>query len=131
MEKVDNRIEEALNLRNMKQIELAEKTGLSTKSISAWVTQKYQPKFPAMSQMADALDVSVMWLAGYDCPMERLTEEAELTRIAEFTTLIKNDGRLRRLALNLPLLSDSHLKMVESMVEEFITLSGKHSEDNK
>jgi len=131
MENVNNRIEEALNLRDMKQTELAEKTGLDKRSISKWALQKYQPKFPAMSKMAEVLDVSVMWLAGYDCEMERLSEETELTRIAEYTKLLKKDGRLRRLALNLPLLSDSQLKMIENMVSEFISLSGKHSENQE
>ena len=67
---MENRISEALSLRGMKKIELAEKTGISKATISHWNNQKYQPKQDNLMKLAKALDVSEMWLAGYDVPME-------------------------------------------------------------
>ena len=71
----ENRIEEALRIRNMRQVELCEKTGLSKSSINNWIKQRWQPKHNAIFLMARALDVSEMWLAGYDAPMERAPGE--------------------------------------------------------
>ena len=38
-----NRLKQALELRDMKQVELAEKTGFSKGRISQWVNGKYKP----------------------------------------------------------------------------------------
>ena len=70
-----NRLSEALNLRGMRQVDLVEKTGIDKASINGWVKQRWQPKQRALSLMARALDVSEMWLAGYDVPMERPEEQ--------------------------------------------------------
>lgn len=67
----NNRIAEALSIRNMKQVDLCEHTGIKKASINGWIKQRYQPKQEALYKMARALDVSEMWLAGYDVPMER------------------------------------------------------------
>ena len=61
-----NRIAEALTLRGMKQVELVEKSGIPKSSINNWISQRWQPKQEALYKMAKALDVSEMWLAGYD-----------------------------------------------------------------
>lgn len=82
----NNRIAEALDLRGMKQIELCELTGISKSSLNAYVKQNWQPKQNAIAKMSSVLDVSEMWLAGYDVPMERdlrpmiieLTHDSEL-----------------------------------------------------
>lgn len=65
------RIKMALSLRNMKQVELSEKSGINKPSISCYVSGKYEPKQSALYDLGKALDVSEMWLAGYDVPMER------------------------------------------------------------
>lgn len=70
-----NRIGEALSIRNMKQVELCEKTGISKGALNNWIKQRWQPKQTAIYKMAKALDVSEMWLAGYDTAMERPTSQ--------------------------------------------------------
>lgn len=71
------RIKKALSLRNMKQVELSEKSGINKPSISCYVSGKYEPKQTALYELGKALDVSEMWLAGYDVPMERPIEKEE------------------------------------------------------
>ena len=69
--KRENRIAEALSIKGWKQVDLVERTGIPKASINAWVKQNWQPKQKSLMKMAQVLDVSEMWLAGYDVPMER------------------------------------------------------------
>lgn len=69
--KSSDRLKEALSARGMKQAELAELTGISKQSINCYASGKYEPKQEALYKIGIALDVSEMWLAGYDVPKER------------------------------------------------------------
>ena len=68
---IRERIKQALQLRNMKQAELAEKTGIDKGQISSYISGRYKPKQENLSLMAVALDVSDYWLMGLDVPIER------------------------------------------------------------
>ncbi len=65
-----NRLNQALQLRNMKAIELSEKTGISKARISQYVNGVYTPKSKGTYAIAKALNVNETWLMGYDVPME-------------------------------------------------------------
>ena len=119
----NNRIEQALNIRGMKQVELMEKTGISKASINSYIKQRWQPKQKALALMARALDVSEMWLAGYDIPMERAPEQVKGDQIARMTLMLKNDDRMRELFLSICKLNDSQFSSVETMVNELIKIS--------
>ena len=66
-----DRMKIALQQSNMKQVELSRLTGIDKGSISNYLYGKYEPKSDAINKMATALNVSEMWLWGYDVPMER------------------------------------------------------------
>lgn len=70
-----NAIKERLNLaiktRGMKQVELADKTGIDKGQISSYLSGKYKPKQENLTLLAVALDVSEYWLRGLDVEMER------------------------------------------------------------
>lgn len=65
------RLKEAMHNKHMKQADLARVTGLSKGGISNYVTGRYEPKSDIISKLAMALDVSEMWLWGYDVPMKK------------------------------------------------------------
>ena len=71
MDEIKVRMKQALQMRNMKQAELAEKTGIDKGQISSYISGRYKPKQENLSLMAVALDVSDYWLMGLDVPMER------------------------------------------------------------
>ena len=77
------RLKEAMQLRQMKQADLARATGLAKGGISNYVTGRYEPKSDVISKLAKALNCSEMWLWGYDVPMERQnnvpSDKSELT----------------------------------------------------
>lgn len=71
MESVADRIKYALKLRNMRPIELAEKTGIGKSSISQYLANIVRPKQDRIILMARILDVNELWLMGMDAPLEK------------------------------------------------------------
>ena len=74
-----DRISEAMKLRDMRQADLVEKTGISKGALSSYTSGRYVPKQNNVYLIAKALDVSEAWLMGADVPMHRI-ESPTLTR---------------------------------------------------
>jgi transcriptional regulator with XRE-family HTH domain len=115
-----NRIREALSIKNMKQVELSEKSGLDKAAINHYIKQRYQPKQNALFSMAKALDVNEMWLAGYDVPMERDVVDKNNSEVAALFDKLLRDKKLYKLTVNLTKLSDSQLTIIINMVNEIV-----------
>ena len=60
------RLKVAMDDLNIKQIDLANKTGLDKSLISNYLNDKYKPKQNNLHVLAKALNVSPVWLMGYD-----------------------------------------------------------------
>lgn len=114
-----NRIAEALNLRNMKQVELVEKSGVKKTSISSYISQRWQPKQKALMAMAKALDVSELWLAGYDVPIERPIEQKKADELVNIIHLLRKNDNLKNLLISISKLNPAQYSIVENMVNEF------------
>ena len=121
-----NRIREALQIRNMKQVELSEKTGIAKGTINNWLNQRYQPKQKSLLSLAKALDVSEMWLAGYDVPMERPIEQKKSDELAQLIHSIRSDKDLKNLFISICNLSDDQRKTIESIVNELSKVNSLH-----
>lgn len=121
-----NRIEQALNLRGMKRIELADKTGISRPTISNWINQKYQPKQESLMKMAQVLDVSEMWLAGYDVPMERPVEQKKSDELVQLIHSMRTDEDLKNLFLSICSLTNEQRKTIKSLVNELSKVNSLH-----
>lgn len=65
------RLQEAMKLRDVTAAELSRKTGLSKAQLSQYVNGTYEAKQLALHKLAVALNVSEVWLMGYDVPCER------------------------------------------------------------
>ena len=121
-----NRIAEALSIRGMKQIELAEKAGVSKSSLNHWTKQDWQPKQKALFKMARVLEVSEMWLAGYNTPMERPKTQLKMDELAQVINVIRKDERLINLVVNISKLNADQLTTIESMVNELSKVNRLH-----
>ena len=119
----ENRIAQALELRNMKQIELSEKTDIPRGTINNWMNQRYQPKATPLAKMAKALDVSELWLAGYDIPMERPMEQVKADKIVELANILRSNDKLLQITSQLSTLTDTQLDYVSNLIEEFSRLN--------
>lgn len=69
VESCGKRIKKALSLRGMTQAELCRLSGIPKAPISAYVHGAYEPKEDRARAIARVLDVDVLWLLGYDVPM--------------------------------------------------------------
>lgn len=118
-----NRLQEALELRGKKQIDLHNALHISKTTINGWIKNAYQPKQDALYKLAKYLDVSEMWLAGYDVPMDRPKtndyfyveyvaseeddEDAYRRKLERYATYIKK----------LALLKDDQAKVVTDLID--------------
>jgi len=71
MDTTANRLKKAMGIRNMRQVDLIEKTQIPKSAMSQYISGKFLPKQNRLTALAKALDVNESWLMGYDVPMER------------------------------------------------------------
>ena len=94
------RLRKALDIRNMKQIDLSIKTGIGKSAISQYLSGKVIPKQDKLYLIAKAINVQESWLMGHNVPMEPLSDSNEnknipkdLKKILEEKTILF-DGEL-------------------------------------
>lgn len=68
-----DRIKQAMEIRDIKQTDLVEMTGISKGALSSYISGRYVPKQNNIYLLAKALNVSEAWLMGADVPMKRTT----------------------------------------------------------
>lgn len=66
-----NRLKTAMKIRNIKQVDLVEKTKLDKTLINKYLAGVSNARQKKLTILADALDVNEVWLMGYDVSMER------------------------------------------------------------
>ena len=86
MNTIANRLKQALEMRNMKQADLVNMTGIGKSSISTYLSGDYEPKQKNLYRLAKALDVNEAWLMGYDVPMERTSDPSSSQASTETKT---------------------------------------------
>lgn len=78
IEELKVRLKEALSSRNMKPVELAEKTGIPKSAISQYMSGYAKPKQDRITLMSKALGIEEAWLLGYNVPMDKNEKYLEL-----------------------------------------------------
>ena len=75
---ISERLQFAMDKRKIKQIDLARVAHVNQGALSRYLKGSYEPKSATIYKLALALDVSDMWLEGYDVPMERSQKQKEI-----------------------------------------------------
>ena len=110
-----NRLKEALSLRNMKPIELSEKTGIPKSAISQYMSGYAKPKSDRIYLMAKALRVTEAWLIGYDVEMEVEFFSAEM---ADLDVKMSNfEKRMKEYAIKLNALPKDKQEQIMSLID--------------
>ena len=89
MKSIAEQIQIALKENNMTQKELAEKSGLTPSAITHYVKGTYKPTEENINKLARALNVTELWLKGFDNEFFKKLKEEKLKstiRIAIDTT---------------------------------------------
>ena len=82
-----NRLYKAMTIKNMKQVNLVEKTGLDKTLINKYLSGKANAKQDKLTVLADALNVNEIWLMGYEVPMDRNLNSLNITPISKLNQL--------------------------------------------
>ena len=77
------RLSEAMNDKNIKAVELAEKAGITKGSVSQYLNGRNRPTNINAGKMADVLGVDAMWLMGFDVPKHTEDRNPIIDYIAE------------------------------------------------
>lgn len=86
-----DRLREAMNDAGMTQADLVRATEIHRSAISRYLLGEYEPKAHAVGRMAKALDVSEMWLFGYDVPKQRTATQKKNDTLAEVVVKLRSD----------------------------------------
>ena len=85
METCAARIRKAMQIRNIRPVDLSVKTGIPKSAISQYCSGSFSPKQKRLFLIAQALDVDEAWLMGLDVPMERQPDRPAAPTIAELS----------------------------------------------
>lgn len=82
-----DRIKEGMDIRGLKQTDLAERTGISKGALSSYISGKYIPKQTNTYLISKALNVNEAWLMGADVPMNRKNDSIKTDNIQQITNI--------------------------------------------
>ena len=89
-----DRLREAMRLAGKKQADLVRETGLNRGTVSRYLSGEVEPRHEATHKLAKALDVSEMWLFGYDVPAQRPAEQKKNDQLVELIAILRRDPDL-------------------------------------
>lgn len=77
-EKTAMRLRDAMAERNIIAQDLAERSGVSKASISQYINGSHKPSNVSAGKMAEVLEVSPLWLMGFDVPRIKKTKTTDM-----------------------------------------------------
>lgn len=92
VDSVKNRIEYAMTIRGIKQIDLCQKTGIPKSSMSQYLSGEYEPKQDRIEIIAKALNVNETWLRGYDTPMRPPYDYTQIEEGPQGTMMVSSES---------------------------------------
>ena len=95
------RIREAMDAKGITQAELAASSGLSRSSISRYLSGQMEPKPKAIALLARELNVTEMWLWGYEVPQDRPVEQKKNDDRAKVIARLRSDPDFNELVTQL------------------------------
>ena len=119
-----NRMRTAMYKAGKKQADIVKETGINRSAISRYLSGEYEPKQDAIHKIAKCLDVSEMWLWGYECSMERTVIQKKNDALTDIVVKLRTDDELLSLVDNITHLSPEHLASVKQVVNAFLSMKG-------
>ena len=86
-----DRLQMALDMRNMKAADLCQKTGIPKGAVSYYLSGKSEPKADRLYIICKALDVAEAWMLGYDVPIEKTPKQKNNDAIADIVVKLRTD----------------------------------------
>lgn len=119
-----NRMRIAMNKAGKKQANIVKETGINRSAISRYLSGEYEPKQDAIHKMAKCLNVSEMWLWGYECPMERSEVQKKNDIQTDIVVRLRTDDNFASIIEGLNQLDEVQLASVKQIVDAFLLTKG-------
>jgi len=114
-----DRLKYAMELKNVKAIDLSKSSGIPKNSISYYLSGRSEPKSDRIYLLAKLLDVSEAWLLGYDVAMERSNTQKDVDETVALFERIEKDREFKQLMLRINRLSPAELEAVKAVAAAF------------
>lgn len=114
-----DRILEAMRELGKSQADLVRDTGLNRGTISRYLSGAVEPRHEAAHKLAMALDVSEMWLFGYDVPKIRTAEQKKNDQLAQLIVRMRNDRDFYNTVASLATLNEKQYRGVQQLIAAF------------
>ena len=116
------RLESAMRMSNMRQVDLSKLSGIPKGQLSQYMTGKYVPKKSTLKRIADTLGVSELWLMGYDVPMAAETDPETVRNqvIADITLRMQTDDQYKNAVLKLDKLDQKQLAAIVAILDTMV-----------
>ena len=114
------RIQEAMAAAGIKQADLAKATGMNHSTISRYLSGQMEPKQKAIGLLAKALDVTEMWLWGYDVPQERPLEQKKNDDLVKVIARLRKDPSFYELVTQLDTLSADEYASIKMLIAALV-----------
>ena len=114
---IADRLREAMNIRNKKQVDLERETGINRSAISRYLSGEYEPKNKPIYELAKALDVSEQWLMGYDVPMDRPKAQKNNDAISDIVLKLRSDEEFLSIVLKISKMDSEKRKSLNSFLD--------------
>lgn len=118
--KLCDRLQEAMELRGLRAIDMVERTGIPKGTLSYYMSGKTEPKADRVYIIAKALDISEAWLLGFDVPMYRTDGQKKNDQLAELIVKMRTNDAYFNLVAMLADVDDERLDLVAKLVGGFI-----------
>ena len=114
-----NRLRNAMEQAGKRQADLVRETGIDKGAMSNYLKGKYEPKQDVVYKLARVLNVSEMWLWGYDCPKERNDAQKNNDTIAGIVKRLRTDSEFMDVCRLLYSLDSEKIASVKQLVSAF------------
>lgn len=119
-----NRMRTAMIKVGKKQADIVKETGINRSAISRYLSGEYEPKQDAIHKIAKCLDVSEMWLWGYDCPMQRPAMQKKNDALTDIVVRLRTDEKFADIMKGISQLTPEQLASIKQVVDAFLSTKG-------
>ena len=115
-----DRIAQAMKDSGKKQVDIVRETGLNKSIISRCLSGKTEPKSGTIMLLARALDVSEMWLWGYDVPKDRAPWQKKNDELSIIVSQMRESDDFYNMVHKLAQLNDTQRAIIEQLLNQLV-----------
>ncbi len=110
------RIAEAMQEVGKKQIDISRETGLSHSTISRYLSGAVEPRQDATHKLAVCLNVSELWLWGYNVPKSRTAEQKKNDDLVQVIAKLRTDPEFFEVVSSLASLPTAEYESIKNLL---------------